>query len=321
MTQLLTVGETMLRVSPPPGEALETARDVTLRAAGAESNVGVTASNLGVDVVWWSRLPASPLGRRVVRELHQYGLETQVRWSETGRQGLYFLEQGGRPRGPRVIYDRGATPVREATFEQLAADVAIADVDVVFTTGITQALSPPLRSLVSDLFEAARAAEVTTAFDLNYHAKLWDASAAREAYTAVLPLVDIAVIARKDAEAVLEASPGTADATLLEQLQSTHGCRQIILTVGDRGAMGIDAAGEIVEAPALPTDTFDPIGTGDAFVGAVLAAVCGGASLEAALEDGVAAAAIKRTYAGDLAVIDPDLLAAVKRDASDRIDR
>jgi len=321
MTQLLTVGETMLRVSPPPGEALETARDVTLRAAGAESNVGVTASNLGVDALWWSRLPASPLGRRVVRELHQYGLDTKVRWSDTGRQGLYFLEQGGRPRGSRVIYDRAETPVRTATFEQLAVDVSLADVEVVFTTGITAALSSQLQTLVTDLFEAARAAGVTTAFDLNYRGKLWGADTARAAYEAVLPLVDVAVVARKDAEAVLGISATMGDEAVLEDLQAAYDCSQLILTVGDRGAVAIDTTGAVVEAPALPTDTVDPIGTGDAFVGAVLAAVCRDADLETALADGVAAAAIKRTYAGDLAVIDQDLLAAVKRDASDRIDR
>ena len=50
-------------------------------------------------------------------------------------------------------------------------------------------------------------------------------------------------------------------------------------------------------------DTLDPIGTGDAFVGAFLASRIEGESVPNALEYGAATAALKRTIPGDVAVV------------------
>ncbi|MFB6095656.1 MAG: PfkB family carbohydrate kinase, partial [Halodesulfurarchaeum sp.] len=66
---LVTFGETMLRLGAPEGERLETAEHLDVRIGGAESNVAVAAQRLGLDAVWCSRLPDSPLGRRVINPL------------------------------------------------------------------------------------------------------------------------------------------------------------------------------------------------------------------------------------------------------------
>src|SRR6056297_405905 len=111
MTDLVTFGETMLRLSPPDGERLEVSDRLELRAAGAESNVAVAAQRLGADAAWTSKLPDSPPGRRVVSGLRRHGVETDVVWSDEGRQGTYYLESGGEPRGSNVIYDREGAAV------------------------------------------------------------------------------------------------------------------------------------------------------------------------------------------------------------------
>jgi len=89
MTELVTFGETMLRLSPPDDERLETADQYTVRAAGAESNVAVAAQRLGLDALWASKLPDSPVGRRVTGELKHHGVSVDVAWddSDSARQG------------------------------------------------------------------------------------------------------------------------------------------------------------------------------------------------------------------------------------------
>lgn len=82
MTDLVTFGETMLRLSPPRGERLETTETLDVQAGGAESNVAVGAARLGADAVWLSKLPESPLGRRIIGELRSHGVRTGVSWAD-----------------------------------------------------------------------------------------------------------------------------------------------------------------------------------------------------------------------------------------------
>lgn len=85
MPTFATLGEAALRLSPPGHERLETAREVEVHVTGAESNAAVVAHRLGCASTWISRLPDSPLGRRVAGELREHGLDVEVTWSEEGR--------------------------------------------------------------------------------------------------------------------------------------------------------------------------------------------------------------------------------------------
>ena len=141
--ELVSMGETMLRFAPPPGTRLETATELDYRTAGAESNVAITASRLGADTAWVSKLPDSPLGRRVTTDLHTHGVTSLVTWTDIGRQGTYYIEAGGDPRGTTVVYDRDDAAVTTATPDELHRE-AIRDACMFYTSGITPALSERL---------------------------------------------------------------------------------------------------------------------------------------------------------------------------------
>ncbi|ELZ88662.1 2-keto-3-deoxygluconate kinase [Haloferax sulfurifontis ATCC BAA-897] len=176
--ELVTFGETMIRLSPPEGERIETAQSLEFRTAGAESNVAVAASRLGCSAAWLSKLPDSPLGRRVTTELRTHGVEPYVRWDDDARQGAYYIEQGRSPRPTNVIYDRADAAVTTARPDELAVE-AVEDAAVFYTSGITPALSETLRETTGELLQTATEAGTTTAFDLNYRSKLWSPSDAR----------------------------------------------------------------------------------------------------------------------------------------------
>ncbi|USZ69437.1 sugar kinase [Halorussus salilacus] len=301
MTDLVTFGETMLRLSPPQGERLETADDLELRAAGAESNVAVAAARLGAEAVWTSKLPDSPPGRRVVAGLRQHGVETDAVWADEGRQGTYYLEHGGRPRGTNVVYDREGAAVTTAEFEELPVS-RVRDAEYFFTCGITPALSPTLESTTADLLAAATDAGTTTAFDVNYRSKLWSPGEARETLEGLFPDVDVLVTAERDARQVL-AREGDPEAIAVG-LADEFDFETVVVTCGAEGALARHG-GETHEQAAFETDTLDPIGTGDAFVGGFLARRLAGDGISAALEYGAATAALKRTVAGDVAVVTP----------------
>ena len=302
MTDLVAFGETMLRLSPPPGVRLETTDHLELRAAGAESNVAVAADRLGADAAWLAKLPASPLGRRVEGDLRRHGIETAVAWSDTGRQGTYYIEQAGEPRGTDVIYDRADAAVTTATPDELDTDL-VSDAGVFFTTGITPALSDTLAGTTADLLATARDAGATTAFDVNYRSKLWSPSEARATLTDLFPAVDVLVVADRDARQVLDRD-GTP-AAIASDLAAEFGFETVVVTLGDDGALALHDD-TVFEQSAFDADTVDPIGTGDAFAGAFLALRLEGATVPVALEYGAATAALARTIPGDVAVVTRD---------------
>jgi 2-dehydro-3-deoxygluconokinase len=300
VTDIVTFGETMLRLSPPDQRRLEDTDELELRAAGAESNVAIAAERLGsASATWTSKLPDSPLGRRVVNELRRYGIDVEIVWSDDGRQGTYYLEHGGKPRGTNVIYDRGGTAVSTTGAAELDEGL-LRGADVFFTTGITPALSETLRETTASALETARDAGATTAFDFNYRAKLWSPEEAADALTDLFSAIDVLVIAGRDARNVL-GMDGDAR-SIAHGLGSQYDFETVIVTRGSNGALAWHE-NTVYEQDAYETETLDPIGTGDAFTGAFLARRLDGDDVPTALEYAAATAALKRTIPGDVVLV------------------
>jgi len=301
MADLVTFGETMLRYSSPPGERLELADRLDVHVGGAESNVAVAAAELGREAVWLSKLPDTPVARRITRSLTVHGVEPDVAWTDGGRVGTYYLEPGGEPRGTNVVYDRSGAAVTTATTADLPLP-RVRGAEALYTSGITPALSETLVGTTTDLLETAREAGTETVFDLNYRSKLWSHAEARGTIRGLLPLVDTFVVAERDAADVLERDddPESVAAALAED----YGMGTVVVTLGESGALAWHG-GEISRQGAYDVETRDPVGTGDAFVGGFLACRLDGASVPDALAYGSATAALKRTLDGDAATVTP----------------
>ncbi len=317
MTDLVTFGETMLRLSPPDDERIETADSYDVHVAGAESNVAVAAQRLGLDAAWISKLPDSPVGRRVIGELRRHGVTPDVAWSADGRQGTYYLETGEHPRGDDVIYDRANAAVTTATTDELPVS-RVRDARAFHTTGITPALSDALERTTADLLAAAREADTLTSFDLNYRSKLWEPAEAKETLEELFPDVDVLVVAHRDTEGVLGLT-GDAEAVARE-LDDEFDFDVTVVTRGSEGALAL-VDGTTFEQPTFEATSAHPVGTGDSFVGGFLSRYVEGDDVPTALEYGAATAALKRSVPGDVAVVTADEVDAVVAGESAAISR
>ena len=104
---LVTLGETMIRLSPPPPQRLEQATVLEINIGGAESNVAVALARLGF------ALPGSPACRRTSgasgwrrRCARTRWTWKSIVWAPGERIGTYFVEYGRAPRPIQVLYDR-----------------------------------------------------------------------------------------------------------------------------------------------------------------------------------------------------------------------
>ena len=307
MADLVTFGETMLRLSPPGDQRIETADEYVVRAAGAESNVAVAAQRLGLDATWLSKLPDSPVGRRVTGELATHGVSTEIVWSEEGRQGTYYLESGEAPRGNNVIYDRADAAVTTATPEDLPVDT-IENAEAFHTTGITPALSETLESTTATLLQRASAAGTLTSFDVNYRSKLWSPEEARSTLEGLFGDVNVLVVAQRDAETVL-ARTGDGE-SIARGLAEEFDFEVTVITRGTNPAIAV-ADGSVYEQPTFEATSAHPVGTGDSFVGGFLSKYVEEGDVAEALEYAAATAALKRSIPGDIAVVTPSEVESV----------
>ena len=309
MADLVTFGETMLRLAPPDEERLETADQYTVDVAGAESNVAVAADRLGLDSVWLSKLPDSPVGRKVTRELRSHGVTVDVVWDDSPerRQGTYYLERGQPPRGSDVIYDRAHASVTTAETGELSTG-RLDDATGFHTTGITPALSERLAETTAELLSLAQDAGATTSFDVNFRSTLWSPSAAEDVLTDLFPSIDVLFVAQRDAAEILDEN-GDAE-SVARNLDSQYGFDTVVVTRGGDGALAL-SDGAVDTQPTYEASDAYPVGTGDSFVGGFLSQYLDGGAVADALDWGAATAALKRSVPGDIATVTPDEVAEV----------
>lgn len=67
--KFITIGEIMLRLTPPNYEKIRTATSFEARYGGSEANVALSLANLGVDASFFTVVPGNSLGKSAVRML------------------------------------------------------------------------------------------------------------------------------------------------------------------------------------------------------------------------------------------------------------
>lgn len=297
MPDVVTIGETLLRLTAPPGFGLEQTEILRLEVAGAESNVAIGLSRLGISSGWISRLVNNPLGRRIANKIREHGVDvSRVIWTSEGRVGLYYLELGQPPRPYQVIYDRAGSAFSQIDPEEVDWNY-IRQARLIHLTGITPALSLNCYRLICRAIQEAQSAGLKISFDVNYRSKLWSPEAARQAIQPLLPAIDVLFCTTQEAIHVLGWN-GDPE-TILREAAQRYPRMTIVLTLEEGGALLL-YEGQIYTQPGYPLEPIDRVGAGDAMVAGFLTGFLHGDPLRG-LAYGVAYAALKHTFIGDIA--------------------
>ncbi len=190
---------------------------------------------------------------------------------------------------------------------------------VLHLTGITPALSASARAACLRLAEAASADGVPISVDVNYRARLWSPEQAADGIQPLLDRATILFCGAGDASTIwgLTGDPAVVAQALLDRSSA----QVVVVTVGERGSLALTRAGARHDQPAIPVETIDAVGAGDAFAAGFLHRWLGDdTNIPGALQSAATLAALKMTIYGDNAIITPDDLALLDQEAPD-IDR
>lgn len=311
MPKLVTFGETPLRLSAPDSERLETAERAALYADGEESNVAVAATCLGTDCTWLSKLPDTPIGRRIAADVRRHGVETDVTWAEDGRVGVQYHETGATPRPERRWHDRDGTAAASVTPGEIPME-QVQSADVVFSGVATPALSESTAETTEAMLRASAGSGATTAVDLDYEPDRHDPDFLGKLLPRLFRHVDVFFVNEDDAGTVLDVSGKPRD--VANTLVAEYDLEMVVVTRSAYGAVVMhDAPGTSVihERDTVDTEDVDPTGTREAFVGGFLSTLIGEGDAAEALTYGVATAALARTVPGPLVTAEATEVEAV----------
>ena len=316
---LITLGETMWRLSAPDHLRLDITDTLEINVGGAESNLAIALARLGKRVAWWSRLPANPLGQHVAQTLRTFGVDVSgVYWQEGARLGTYFIEFGSAPRPTQVVYDRAdsaASQMQPGDFDWSA----LQHTKRLHLTGITPALSDSCLQTVRRAMHEANAAGVQISFDLNYRAKLWTWDECRPIMDELASQAQLVIGATRDAQSLINEK--IEGEKLVHQLHDRWQGATVIITRGAEGTVAYDGS-QFYDAPAFKgVQVVDRIGAGDAFAAGVLNGLLDNKPLPEAMRYGNAVAALKMTMPGDIAMVNPGEVESLLAEGSAEIQR
>lgn len=316
----LTLGETLIRLSPPGMQRLEQAKLFEVGIGGSELNVACLLARLGRRAAWVSRLPEGPLGRIVDGEARRHGVDMSLcKWVEA-RQGLMFFEAGPQPRNARVIYDRKNSAAAGMSISDADWPVLVAASTRVHLSGITPALSETCRALVVEVAQIAGRAGKKLSYDLNYRATLTTPKEAEVVLATIAPHLELFVVAERDAQHVLGFTE--AGERLAEAIVTRYGMPLVALTrppAADTGDIFL-ANGTVRYAPRYPVEILDRIGAGDSFVGGLIHGLLDN-DPDRAIRLAAYAACIGLATPGDINYFGSEDLAAFDADMTGRLVR
>ena len=195
--RFLTIGEIMLRLTPPNYEKIRMAANFEASYGGSEANIALALANLGIDSTFFTVVPNNSLGKSAVRMLRSNDVHctpvilSTPEQTPTHRLGTYYLEAGYGIRASKVIYDRKNSAITEYDFDSYDFDALLEGFTWMHLSGITPALGMNCRGMILRCLKAAREKGIITSFDGNFRSTLWTWEEARDFCTECLSYIDV----------------------------------------------------------------------------------------------------------------------------------
>ena len=310
----VSLGEILLRFDP--GECrIHNARSFQVWDGGAEYNVAANLSRVfRRRTAIATALHDNSIGRLAEDFARNSGVDTSlIKWSDAGRNGLYFIERGHGVRPPASAFDRAGTAISLlAEGEMNWTDVFSRGARWFHTGGVFAGLSDSSPAVAAEAMRMARESGAIVSYDLNYRESLWGKRGGQNAANAIngelAKHADVVFgvfdydssLSKFDRElfsisAEKMVSQFSRLKYLVSTLRTTHSAN-----VHDLGAACF-SEGEVTMARSFErVNVVDRVGSGDAFVSGFVDSLLDGSDAQTAIDCGTAHGVLAMTTPGDV---------------------
>ena len=172
MNKVLLIGEPMELLTAVQDGALSEVCDFHASVAGAELNVAVGVSRLGLTARYMTRLGADPRAQRIRSFMADNGIADDLIITDPEHQTGCMMKSKAAPPEQEIYYYRQKTAaffISEADIDALD----LSDIRAIHITGILPAISDTAAKAARRLLERAQALHITVVFDPNLRGILW----------------------------------------------------------------------------------------------------------------------------------------------------
>lgn len=333
-------GEMMLRFAPNGYLRFSQADSFNLNYTGAEGNMAIALSYMGMPAAMVTKLPDNEIGHCAKRMLDKFGVDTSaIAWGGE-RLGVYYLERGASQRPSKIIYDRKHSAISEATPDDFDWDEIFEDAAWFHFTGITAGLSASTLELCRLACEAAKRHNVKISCDLNYRKYLWTPEEAQRAMKPLMKYVDVLIANEEDSEKVLGVEAADTDISsgklsiegyraLAEKLIEIYGFEKVGITLRESISASVNnwsallySDGEFYHSKKYTMQIVDRVGGGDSFASGLIYAQLNGFDNRTAIEFAAGASCLKHSIEFDFNLVTPEeVFNLINGDGSGRVVR
>ncbi len=319
MAKIVTMGEILMRLSPPNYQRFSQAVNFDINYGGAEANVACSLAQLGHEVTYVSKVPENPIGDCAIQALQKFGVNCSHVVRGGDRLGIYYLENGASIRPSKVVYDRANSAVADAGAEDFDFDEIFRGADLFHVSGITPVISEKGARLTLQAMQSAKQYGVCVSFDLNYRSALWKEQiiSKQKNMSDLMKYADICFGNALDAAKCLGYKDDDTDffhcdyetcvnAENMAKVVKYYNLKYLITTLRNNISASENGWSAAVsdgyhryQGKEYLLHIVDRVGGGDAFAAGFLHGYLIHKTMEESLEYGIAAAAIKHTIPGD----------------------
>jgi 2-dehydro-3-deoxygluconokinase len=318
LVQLTAFGEFLMRLHSAGSQRFLQTNEYTAYYAGAEANVCVLLSRLGISTRYISRVPDHDIAIAGIQQLQSHGVATDYILYGGEKLGLYFTEPGNHIRPTRVIYDRAGSSYAELKPGMIDWKKVLQGSRYFHWSGVAAAVSQSAADVCAEALAVAKENGLIISSDFNYRATLWKyGKKAAEIMPGLLHHSET-VVADLDSASVYYGITTDANAPMEERFKQCSEALQQRLpylktlgmsfrkTVGLEhlytGALLFNGKYYTSAGYRLPYIT-DQIGSGDAFTAGILYGLINEYEPQQIVEFATACGALKQSITGDWAIL------------------
>ncbi len=260
--------------------------------AGAELNVAVTLSRLGLKSQYFSRFGNDQLGSVMLADIEAEGVDISLVKRVDSFTGA-MVRNSGKSQVVEISYLRKGSAA--STIEpQDILDSYISSAKWLHTTGITCAISTTGAATVKYALSKAASLGIKSSFDLNIRRRLWSEADAKKVLAPLASNIELLIGGEDEYQVVF----GSNEPKKILAEANKRGCRIAVMTKGDQ-QLRYCVDGNYDEITPPKVIALDPVGSGDAFTGGAIAGLLSGMSVNQALLQGSICGALVASMFGD----------------------
>lgn len=275
-------GEVNMRLTPPEYKLLEQSTQLDYAFSGTGLNILSGLHQFDISTALFTVLPDNRVGKAAASFIRKLGVDDSVIQYTGNHIGVYFAELGYGPRPTNVTYlNRTASAFCSTELTQSVIEEAIQDADIVHICGIALSVSALSRKNALLVAKIAKHMNKKVCFDFNFRPSLTIETEKEEllqAYKDILSYASIVFGGERDLVDLLGmnregiASQKELCELLLEEYDVEVFSGTIKSEVNGRKTLKgfISTQGSYVEASEKTIESYDRIGSGDAFASGIL---------------------------------------------------